>query len=121
MPTRLRKPSPLKQLALTAVLAAIQIYLGFSALGGQFGIESNKQMLGEIKVLKAREAQLQAQSDALSHRKSLFNPQALDPDILTERARAMLSMVHPEDIIVVDKPVQKTHISVNPVDQLDFD
>lgn len=102
MPTRLKKPSVLKQLAVTAALGAFLFYLGANALGGQYGLTGHDAMRDEVTTLEARHATLQAEIDSLKHRLSLIDPKALDPDLLTERAHALLSMVPPQDIILLD-------------------
>lgn len=104
MPTRLKRPSIWRPLALSAALIAFQGYLGYSAWRGQFGIDSNRDMLAQIEELKAKSATLQAEIDAYRHRVDLFNPRKLDPDILTERARQLLNMAAPDDIIVMVDP-----------------
>lgn len=101
MSTRLKRPSFWRHLALTAVLIAFQAYLGYNVVSGQFGVESQKVMLGQIEELKARSGALAAEIDATNHRVQLFNSSKLDPDILTERARALLSMSQADDIIVM--------------------
>ena len=113
MSTRLKRPSFWRQLLLTAALLAIQGYLGYNVLSGQFGIESHKRMLAEIGELKAKSAALQAEIDDYRHRTTLFTPQRLDPDIVSERARALLSMAQPDDLIVMvdtatGKPVRSS-------------
>ena len=102
MPARLKKPSVLKQLALTVVLAGFLAYLGANALGGQYGLVGQDEMRDDVATLEAKHATLQAEIDALRHRMSLIDPAALDPDLLSERAHALLSMVHPEDIVLLD-------------------
>jgi cell division protein FtsB len=104
MSTRLTRPSIWRQLLLTVVLLAFQGYLGYSVISGQFGIESQKQMAEEIGELNARSAALAAEIDDYRHRAALFTPRQLDPDIVSERARALLSMAHPDDIIVMVDP-----------------
>ncbi|GGA52606.1 FtsB family cell division protein [Pelagibacterium lentulum] len=101
MPTRIKRPSILLKLSVTAGLLAFQGYLGYHVLTGAFGIQSQKAMVEEIAVLNARKAALQIEADAYRHRIALFNPRKLDPDILTERARALLGLVHPDDIVIV--------------------
>jgi cell division protein FtsB len=112
MSTRLKRPSFWRQLLLTAALIALQGYLGYNVLSGQFGIESHRRMLGEIGELKAKSAALQAGIDDYRHRTALFTPQRLDPDIVSERARALLSMAQPDDIIVMvdttGKPIRSS-------------
>ena len=101
MTTRLKRPAFWRHLALAVALVAFQAYLGYNVLGGQFGIESQKVMLGQIETLKAQSAALEAEIDATHHRVQLFNSSQLDPDILTERARALLSMSQADDVIVM--------------------
>jgi cell division protein FtsB len=83
------------------VLVAFQGYLGYNVVSGQFGVENQKVMLGEIGELKARSAALAAEIEATTHRVQLFNSSRLDPDILTERARALLSMSQADDILIM--------------------
>lgn len=101
MSTRLKRPSFWRQILFTATLLALQGYLGYSVLSGQFGIESQRTLEGEIGELEATSAALQAEIDAYRHRAALFNPQRLDPDIVTEKARALLSMAQPDDLVVM--------------------
>jgi cell division protein FtsB len=101
MLTRLRRPSIVKQLGLTLLLVVFQIYLGHSALSGQYGVEGRWRMQGEISDLKVESARIQAEIDSYKHRIALFDSKKLDPDILTERARALLSMSHKDDRIVL--------------------
>jgi len=104
MPTRLKRPPFWRPLALTVTLLAFQGYLGYSAISGQFGIESRKDIVADIEVLKDKSAALQAQIDAYRHRSSLMNPRHLDPDLVTERARALLNMAHADDILIMVDP-----------------
>jgi cell division protein FtsB len=101
MSTRLKRPSFWRQLALAGLLIAFQGYLGFNVLSGQFGIESQRQIQAEIGELKAQSAALQAEIDAYRHRVALFTPQRLDPDIVSEQARALLSVSQADDLIVM--------------------
>ncbi|HQZ13737.1 MAG TPA: septum formation initiator family protein [Devosia sp.] len=103
MSTRLKRPSFWRQLLFAGALLALQGYLGYSVVSGQFGIESQEQLHVEISELKAKSFALQAQIDSMRHRTSLFTPQTLDPDIVSERARALLSVSQADDrIIMVD-------------------
>ncbi|QMV02194.1 hypothetical protein GHV40_12195 [Devosia sp. D6-9] len=101
MPTRLKRPAFWRPLAVTVALIGFQGYLGYSALNGQFGTLSQEQMKADIEELKAESSVLQAEIDSYRHRASLFDASRLDPDILTEQARALLSMARPEDIVVM--------------------
>jgi cell division protein FtsB len=104
MSTRLRRPSIWRQLLLTAALVAFQGYLGWSVIGGNFGIESQSRMKEDIVDLRVQSAALQAEIDSYRHKVDLFDPKKLDPDILTERARALLSMAQVGDMVVMTDP-----------------
>jgi len=101
MPTRLRRPSKTKKLAITMVLVCFQAYLGYSVVSGQYGIISHEQLKMDISALEAESVKLQAEIDSYNMKISLFDPKRLDPDILSERARALLSMAHKDDRIVL--------------------
>jgi cell division protein FtsB len=104
MPTRLKRPPFWRPLAFTVALLAFQGYLGYSAISGQFGIESREEIRAEIEILQDRSAALQAEVDSFKHRNSLMNPRHLDPDLVTERARALLNMAHSDDVLIMINP-----------------
>ncbi|KFC72414.1 Septum formation initiator [Devosia sp. LC5] len=96
---------------MTVALLGFQGYLAYSAISGQFGIDNRGQILADIDVLKARSAALQAEIDAFRHRSTLMDGRRLDPDIVTERARALLNMANANDIIVMVDPVSGKPLS----------
>ena len=104
MSTRLKRPAFWRHLALALGLIAFQGYLGYSYFTGQFGIESQDVLEAEIDELGAQSGALQAEIDSYRHRVSLFKSSSLDPDLVTERARALLSMAQPDDIVVMVDP-----------------
>lgn len=104
MSTRLRRPSLWRQLAVTVAVVAFQGYLAWSAISGNFGIEGRKQMMTEIDALKVQSGGLSAEIEGYRHKVALFDPRSLDPDILTEKARALLSMAQVGDMVVMVDP-----------------
>ena len=104
MPTRLKRPAFWRHLLVTAGLVAFQGYLGYSVVSGQFGIESQDVLEAEIGELSAQSAALQAEIDSYRHRINLFQTRKLDPDLVSERARALLAMSEPDEIIVMVDP-----------------
>ena len=101
MPTRLKRPAFWRHVALALGLIAFQGYLGFSVVSGQFGIESQDALEAEIGELNARSAALQAEIDSYRHRIDLFQTTRLDPDLVSERARALLAMVQADELVVM--------------------
>ncbi|SFZ82147.1 Cell division protein FtsB [Devosia enhydra] len=104
MPTRLKRPAFWRPLALAGALVAFQGYLAYHAIGGQFGFEGQKQMQADIVALEADSAALQAEIDAYRHRVELFRADRLDPDIVSERARALLAMAKESDVVIMVDP-----------------
>ena len=100
MSTRLRRPAIFRHFLIGTLLIGFQAYLGYSLINGHFGIQSQKQMLIDIDLLEVQKANLQANIEYYQHRISLFDPARLDPDIVSEKARALLSMAHPDDLVV---------------------
>ncbi|HTM77546.1 MAG TPA: septum formation initiator family protein [Devosia sp.] len=99
---------------MSAALLCFQGYLGFSAIGGQFGIENRKQIIADIAVLKSKSSALQAEIDSYKHRASLMDTRRLDPDLITERARALLNMANADDVLVMvdadtGKPISSSY------------
>ena len=104
MPTRLKRPAFWRHVALFVGLVAFQGYLGYSVVTGQFGIESQDALEAEIGELSARSAALQAEVDSYRHRIDLFQTTRLDPDLVSERARALLAMSQADDIVIMVDP-----------------
>lgn len=104
MPTRLKRPAFWRHVALALGLIAFQGYLGYSVVTGQFGIESQDVLEAEIDELGAKSGALQAEIDSFRHRIDLFQTTRMDPDLVSERARALLSMAQADDIVVMVDP-----------------
>lgn len=104
MSTRLKRPAFWRHLGITLILIAFQGYLGYSFFTGQFGIDSQDVLEKEIEELGATSAALGAEIESYRHRISLFKSSNLDPDLVSERARALLSMSEPDDYVVMVNP-----------------
>ncbi|HEV2515481.1 MAG TPA: septum formation initiator family protein [Devosia sp.] len=111
MPTRLKRPAFWRHVALALGLIAFQGYLGYSVVTGQFGIESQDVLEAEIDELNAKSGALQAEIDSFRHRIDLFQTTRMDPDLVSERARALLSMAQPDDIVVMVNPANGKPLS----------
>lgn len=80
--------------------AALVAYFGYHAIQGDRGLVAWWKLRYEIEQTQAERDQVAAQRQTLEHRVSLLRPESLDPDMLEERARVMLSYVHPDDRII---------------------
>jgi cell division protein FtsB len=101
MSTRLKRSAIWRHIAVALGLLAFQGYLAYSVMTGQFGIESQDVLEAEIDELGAQSGALQAEMDSYRHKVDLFKSTRMDPDLVSERARALLSMAQPEDIVVM--------------------
>lgn len=114
MTTRLKRPPFWRHLALSVAMLGFLAYLGYSALTGQFGIESRRQLLDDLAELQAESAALAVEVDATRLRIALLDRRRLDPDILDERARDLLAMAHPDDLLImVDEATGKPITSLD--------
>ena len=111
MPTRLKRPAFWRHVALALGLVAFQGYLGYSVVTGQFGIESQDVLEVEINELAAKSGALQAEIDSFRHRIDLFQTTRMDPDLVSDRARALLSMAQPDEIVVMVDPANGKPVS----------
>ena len=82
--------------------AALIAYFGYHAVQGDRGLLAWWNLRYEIEKADYELAAVTAQKKVLEHRVGLLRPQSLDRDMLEERARAMLGVVHKDDLIVPD-------------------
>jgi cell division protein FtsB len=95
--------------ALTAfglyILAALLIgYFGVNAYTGNRGLKAQHDLEMQIGELTGEIARLKAERAQWQRRVSLLRSDNLDPDMLDERARALLDYVHPRDLTLLLKP-----------------
>jgi cell division protein FtsB len=98
---------------LRAALTAIGLYIGAALLIGYFGInaytgahglKAKQDLSQQMDELSKELARLKLERASWEHRVSLLRADRLDPDMLDERARAMLDYVHANDLVLMRKP-----------------
>ena len=82
------------------VFLAITGYFGWSATQGNHGLVAYAQRQDLLRQADAEHAAAQADRDNWERRVSGLRANHLDPDTLDERARAMLNLADPHDVIV---------------------
>jgi cell division protein FtsB len=85
------------------ICAAILAYLGHHAFIGERGIYTHIRLKAEAETLHAELAELRRQRQRLERRIALIDPDSLDPDMLDERARAVLNFAHPDEITILKR------------------
>ena len=76
-------------------------YFAYHAIHGDRGILALRQYTQKVGEARDRNAILLAHRAVLENRVKRLNPKHLDPDMLEERARAMVNYGYPEDIVVL--------------------
>ena len=101
MTTRQHRPSLLRRLVLPAVTAAFLGYFAFHSFHGEYGMVGRARLDSRAVQLGAQLERLEAERAALEVRVALLRPRGLDQDMVDERARESLSMVHPNDVVLM--------------------
>jgi cell division protein FtsB len=86
------------------VLAALLIgYFGVNAYTGDHGLRAREELDRQIGDLTRQLDEATAERDMWERRVSLLKSERVDPDMLDERARALLDYVDRRDLILIQK------------------
>jgi cell division protein FtsB len=97
---------------LRSILAAVGLYAGAALLIGYFGVnaytgarglKAKENLAQQMSALNAELAALKLERQRWEHQVSLLRSDAIDPDLLDERVRAMLDYVDPHDLVLLRK------------------
>ncbi len=86
------------------IVASMVGYIGYHAIQGQRGIIAWLGISQQIEQTRAALALNRAEERRLARRVAALRPVGLDPDMLDERARAVLNLAHPDDFVVFTTP-----------------
>ena len=103
MVTRARLRSVLTALALYVVATLIIGYFGVNAYTGNRGLRAQQALDQQIGQLTGELAALKAERATWERRVALLKSDSLDPDMLDERARALLDYVDPRELTLLRK------------------
>lgn len=78
-------------------------YFGFHAIYGNRGLLAWYQVHHRLEQLTEQVTNKKAAIAALENRVQLLRPQRIDPDLLDERARAMLGFTAADEVVVMEK------------------
>jgi cell division protein FtsB len=78
-------------------------YFGYHLQIGDHGLKARADLEGRRAVLAGELAGLQVVKQRLERDVSLLRPESLDPDMLDERARAILNLAHSDDLIMLKR------------------
>ncbi len=76
---------------------------GYHFQTGDHGLKARADLERRKDVLAGELAGLREVKGRLERDVALLRPESLDPDMLDERARAILNLAHPDDLIVLKR------------------
>lgn len=97
----------LKLAAAPVFFLGITAYFGWSVTQGNHGLVANAQRQEMLRQVQADNAAVRAERDAWARRVAGLQSSHLDPDTLDERARAMINLADPSDVVVQYAPKDK--------------
>ena len=103
MIVRKRLRSILAAIGLYAAAALMIGYFGVNAYTGARGLKANQDLAQQMSALTGELAALKLERQRWEHRVSLLRADAIDPDLLDERVRAMLDYADPHDLVLMRK------------------
>src|SRR6478735_10172739 len=80
-------------------------YFGYNLQIGDHGLKARADLEKRRAVLAGELAGLQEVRQRLDRDVALLRPESLDPDMLDERARAILNLAHPDDLVMLKRRV----------------
>lgn len=99
-----RRRSILTALGLYTFAALFIGYFAVNAFTGNRGLRAQQDLDQQISAMKDELAQLKAERALWERRVSLLRSDRIDPDMLDERARALLGYADPRDVTLLLKP-----------------
>lgn len=78
-------------------------YFAYHTVEGDRGLLAWIRLKNEILEAELQLAKVTTERQALEHRVLLLRPDHLDPDMLEERARAMLNMGREDEVVIFDR------------------
>jgi len=114
MVTRKRLRTILNALALYALAALLIGYFGVNAYSGKRGLKAKEVIDRQSAALSAELARLKVEHAQWDRRIALLKSDDIDPDMLDERARALLDYVDPRDLTLMDD-TQSPHTAMPPL------
>jgi cell division protein FtsB len=101
MVTRRRLRTILTTLGLYVGAALLIGYFGVNAYTGNHGIRARQGLDAQLARLERERDDLRQERQRWERRVALLKPQSIDPDMLDERARALLDYVDPRELTLM--------------------
>src|SRR5262245_43578132 len=103
MVTRRRLRSILTAIGLYVVATALIGYFAVHAYSGNHGLRAKEDLVHQMAELGEELDRVKAERTQWQRRVMLLKSDRLDPDMLDERARVLLSYQHPQDVTIYSR------------------
>jgi cell division protein FtsB len=80
-------------------------YFGYHFYNGDHGLQARTDLESRKAVLDGELAGLREVKTRIERDVALLRSEQLDPDMLDERARAILNLAHPDDLVIMKRRV----------------
>ncbi len=104
MVTHRRRRTFLTVLGLYTFAAMFIGYFAINAFTGNHGLRAQQDLEQQLTTLKAELMELKEQRSEWERRVSLLRADRIDPDMLDERARALIGYADPRDLTLLLNP-----------------
>lgn len=78
-------------------------YFAYHSVQGDRGLIAWVQLGQQVEIAQATLEKVSRERSELEHRARLLRPDNLDPDMLDERARQVLNLAGPDELVILDK------------------
>lgn len=92
-----------RHLVLPLLGCLVIVYFGYHAVQGDRGLLAWLSKSKEAEELRAEVEALKAERAALENRVARMRPESLDLDLLDERARAVLNLSAPDEVVIINR------------------
>jgi len=96
-----RRRTILTVIGLYIFAAAFIGYFGVNAFTGNHGLRAQQDLDQQMAAVQEELAQIKAERASWERRVALLRSDRLDPDMLDERARALLGLADPRDLTLI--------------------
>ena len=93
--------------ALPCVFIGVAVYFGANAIDGERGTRAAALRTDYLETRRSDLARAEAERDLWDRRVGALRSNRIDRDMLDERARAMLNLVDPDEVIVQYGPKER--------------
>ncbi len=97
----------LKAVLAPAFFLCLAAFFGWNATKGNHGLVASAERQDMLHRVQADNTAARAERDGWARRVAGLKASNLDPDTLDERARAMLNLAEPTDVVVQYAPTEK--------------